>query len=243
MAERQHVLVVDDEEDICRQIETYLSEAGYRVSSAGDGQAMRRVVEAGPVDLILLDVRLPGEDGLSIARDYLSHTDIPFIMLTSRDQVTDTVAGLEIGAEDYVPKPFHLRELLARVRTVLRRRSRQAEAAQAEADPAAANALRFSGWTLDLMARTLTSRDSRRVALTTQEFSLLAAFVHHPNQALSRDELLEAIAERKWQPDDRAIDVLIGRLRRKIEPDPKSPRLIQTVRGTGYIFTGEVSPV
>ena len=241
MAERQHVLVVDDEEDICGQIEMYLSEEGYRVSSAGDGQAMRRVVEAGPVDLILLDVRLPGEDGLAIARDYLSHTDIPFIMLTSRDQVMDTVAGLEIGAEDYVPKPFHLRELLARVRTVLRRRGRQAEAAPAP-DPAAANALRFSGWTLDLLARTLTSRDGRRVALTTQEFGLLAAFVRHPNEPLSRDALLEAIAERKWQPDDRAIDVLIGRLRRKIEPDPKAPRLIQTVRGTGYIFTGDVSP-
>lgn len=238
MAEPFHVLVVDDEPDICRQVEIYLSEAGLRVSAAGDGQAMRRVIASEKVDLVLLDLQLPGEDGLAIARDYLSQTDIPFIMLTARSQVMDRVVGLEIGADDYVPKPFHLRELLARVRSVLRRR--ESKAARGDA-ATAGEVLRFAGCKLDMMARVLTSADGARVDLTNQEFNLLAAFVRRPNQVLSRDELLDAAAERAWQPNDRAIDVLIGRLRRKVEPAPGAPRLIKTVRGAGYIFTGEIS--
>lgn len=238
MAEAQHVLVVDDEPDICRQIEEYFSEAGIRVTSVGDGQAMRSVAQAERVDLVLLDLQLPGEDGLSIARDFLAKTDIPFIMLTSRGEVMDRVVGLEIGAEDYVPKPFHLRELLARARTVLRRSERHAASAPVSLS---AGTLRFAGWTLDVMARTLTSDDGRRESLTTQEFNLLSAFIRQPKQVLSRDELLDTAADRKWQPYDRAIDVLIGRLRRKIEIDARSPQLIKTVRGTGYIFTGDVS--
>lgn len=237
MTEQQHVLVVDDESEICRQIDVYFSEAGYRVSSAGDGKAMREVVGAGPVDIILLDLQLPGEDGLEIARNYLVNTNIPFIMLTSRDEVMDRVVGLEIGADDYIPKPFHLRELLARVRTVLRRRGSDGGSA---GDGYAGSILRFSGWALDVMARTLTGEDGKRVALTTQEFNLLSAFVKHPNEVLSRDMLLDFAADRKWQPYDRGIDVLIGRLRRKIEADASTPELIKTVRGTGYIFTSEV---
>ena len=168
MAEAQHVLVVDDEPDICRQIEEYFSEAGIRVTSVGDGQAMRSVAEAERIDLVLLDLQLPGEDGLTIARDFLAKTDIPFIMLTSRGEVMDRVVGLEIGAEDYVPKPFHLRELLARARTVLRRSERDAASAKVSVS---AGTLRFAGWTLDVMARTLTSDDGRRESLTTQEFN------------------------------------------------------------------------
>lgn len=238
MAEAQHVLVVDDEPDICRQIEEYFSEAGIRVTSVGDGQALRSVAQAERVDLVLLDLQLPGEDGLTIARDIFSKSDIPFIMLTARSEVMDRVVGLELGADDYVPKPFHLRELLARTRTVLRRSERNAAAGTA---PASASTLRFAGWTLDVMARTLTTNDGRRVSLTTQEFNLLSAFIRQPKQVLTRDELLDTAADRKWQPYDRAIDVLIGRLRRKIEIDARSPQLIKTVRGAGYIFTGDVS--
>ena len=156
MAEAQHVLIVDDEPDICLQIEEYFSEAGIRVTSVGDGQAMRSVAETEQVDLVLLDLQLPGEDGLTIARDYLTKTSIPFIMLTSRGEVMDRVVGLEIGAEDYVSKPFHLRELLARTRTVLRRSQKEAASASASLS---AGTLRFAGWTLDVMARTLTSDD------------------------------------------------------------------------------------
>lgn len=237
MAEAQHVLVVDDEPDICRQIEEYFSEAGIRVTSVGDGQALRTVAAAERVDLVLLDLQLPGEDGLTIARDFLAKTDIPFIMLTSRGEVMDRVVGLEIGAEDYVPKPFHLRELLARARTVLRRSAKNAASGTVPASP---NTLRFAGWKLDVLARTLISDDGRHVSLTTQEFNLLSAFIRQPKQVLSRDALLDTAADRKWQPYDRAIDVLIGRLRRKIEIDARSPQLIKTVRGTGYIFTGDV---
>ncbi len=238
MTEQRHVLVVDDEPDICEQIQIYLTDAGFRVTSAGDGQAMRKIVAADPVDLVLLDLQLPGEDGLTIARDYLATSDIPFIMLTSRDEVMDRVVGLEIGADDYVPKPFHLRELLARVRTVLRRSEQRSVSGDRSA---LGGTLRFSGWALDVMARTLTSAEGKRVALTTQEFNLLSAFVRQPNLVLTRDQLLDSAADRKWQPFDRAIDVLIGRLRRKIEVDSRAPRLIKTVRGAGYIFTGDVS--
>lgn len=240
MAQQPHVLVVDDEPDICAQIEEYFSAAGFKVSSAGDGPAMRAVAEGSQVDLVLLDLQLPGEDGLTIARDYLANTDIPFIMLTSRDEVMDRVVGLEIGADDYVPKPFHLRELLARVRTVLRRREQELARA---GDGAGSGTLRFPGWSLDMMARTLTADDGKRVALTTQEFNLLSVFVRNPNQILTRDALLDSAADRKWQPYDRAIDVLIGRLRRKIETDARAPQLIKTVRGAGYIFTGDVSDI
>ncbi len=237
MTQQQHVLIVDDEPDICAQITEYFSQAGFRVSSAGDGVAMRAIADTDNVNIVLLDLQLPGEDGLAIARDYLSGTDIPFIMLTSRNEVMDRVIGLEIGADDYVPKPFHLRELLARVRTVLRRRGQEVARS---VDNAGAR-LHFSGWSLDMMSRTLTSDDGERVALTTQEFNLLSIFVRNPNVVLTRDALLDFAADRKWEPYDRAIDVLIGRLRRKIETDSRAPQLIKTVRGAGYIFTGDVS--
>jgi DNA-binding response OmpR family regulator len=230
MNDPEHVVIVDDEPGIRFQIEDYFTEAGYRVTGAADGTALRGIVEREPVDVILLDLRLPGEDGLTIARDYLARKDIPFIMLTARGEVADRVAGLEIGADDYVPKPFHLRELLARVRTVLRRRDSSVAATAAVGE---ATVLRFAGWSFDLITRLLTTADGREINLTTNEFNLLSAFVNNPNQELSRD--------RKWEPLDRSIDVLIGRLRRKIETDAKMPQLIQTVRGLGYIFTGDVS--
>ncbi len=240
MATAEHVIVVDDEEGIRVQLDEYLSREGYRVTTVGDGPGLRQAMESDPADLVILDLHLPGEDGLALARDYLANTGAGIIMLTSRAEVTDRIVGLEVGADDYVAKPYELRELLARVRSVLRRRNQEGH------NPAVSGSMpkvRFAGWELDFMSRTLTRPDGNDVPLTTSEFSLLVAFIQNPNRVMSRDQLLDLAADRKWEPFDRAIDVLIGRLRRKIEDDSKSPRLIKTVRGAGYIFTAEVGRV
>ncbi len=239
MADTEHIVVVDDEEDIRLQLEEFLSSEGYRVTTVPDGQGLRAVIDKGGVDLVLLDLYLPGEDGITIARDYLSKTDVGVIMLTSRSEVVDRVVGLEVGADDYIPKPYHLRELLARVRSVLRRRTR--EVRSSDGTGSIPN-VRFAGWVLDYLSRSLTSPAGENVPLTSGEFRLLVVFIQNPNRVLSRDELLNLAADRKWEPFDRAVDVLVGRLRRKVEQDSKAPQLIKTVRGTGYIFTAEVVP-
>ncbi len=236
MSETKHILVVDDEPEIGRMIEAYLTKEGYRVSAATDGARMREVLADRAVDLVILDLVLPGEDGLELARALRAESNIGIIMLTGRGELADRVAGLEIGADDYLTKPFALRELLARVRSVLRRHG------SGGAGPGAgsANAARFAGWSLDFNARELTAPDGGIVPLTTAEFRLLTAFVTSPQQALDRDHLLGLVAEREWSPYDRSVDVLIGKLRQKIEPDPKSPTLIKTERGVGYIFSAPV---
>ncbi len=233
VSETKHVLVVDDEPEIGRMIEAYLTNEGYRVSAATDGARMREVLADHAVDLVILDLILPGEDGLELARALHAESDIGIIMLTGRGGLADRVAGLEIGADDYLTKPFSLRELLARVRSVLRRHG-SGGAGPGAGSPSTA---RFAGWSLDFNARELTAPDGRTVPLTTAEFRLLAAFVTSPQQALDRDHLLGLVAEREWSPYDRSVDVLIGKLRQKIEPDPKSPSLIKTERGVGYIFS------
>ena len=197
---------------------------------------MWRVLAQGHVDLVILDLMLPGEDGLTLARSLRSESGIGIIILTGRGETVDRIIGLEMGADDYLSKPFHLRELLARVKSVLRRvQSRISEA------PAGTRTLaRFAGWSLDLAGRELTSPGGEEVRLTTGEFDLLAAFVNNANQVLSRDRLLDLARNREAGPFDRTIDVQVGRLRRKLEDDPQNPSMIKTVRGSGYIFTPTV---
>jgi two-component system, OmpR family, response regulator len=232
-----HILVVDDQKEICEVVQQYLSSEGYRVSVANDGAGMRRVMDGAEVDLVILDLMLPGEDGLTLARQLREESTVGIIILTGRGETVDRIIGLEMGADDYLPKPFHLRELLARVKSVLRRASSRAE----KEKPSGARArARFAGWHLDLSTRELVSPDGGEVRLTTGEFDLLAAFVNNANQVLSRDRLLDLARNREAGPFDRTIDVQVGRLRRKLEPDPQKPTMIKTVRGTGYIFTPTV---
>jgi DNA-binding response OmpR family regulator len=238
MNEAAHILVVDDQKEICEVVQEYLSGEGYLVSSASDGTNMRRVMAQHPIDLVILDLMLPGEDGLTLARILRQESNVGIIILTGRGETVDRIIGLEMGADDYLPKPFHLRELLARVKSVLRRVSARVK------EPAAPGGnrsrARFSGWNLDLSTRELVSPAGSEVRLTTGEFDLLAAFVNNANQVLSRDRLLDLARNREAGPFDRTIDVQVGRLRRKLEDDPQKPTMIKTVRGTGYIFTPSV---
>jgi len=217
MSETAHILVVDDQKDICDVVQDYLSGEGYRVSAANDGAAMRRVMSQQPIDLVILDLMLPGEDGLTLARTLRDESNVGIIILTGRGETVDRIIGLEMGADDYLPKPFHLRELLARVKSVLRRASARSQEKQT---PGARTKVRFAGWNLDLSTRELVSPAGGEVRLTTGEFDLLAAFVNHANQVLSRDRLLDLARNREAGPFDRTIDVQVGRLRRKLEDDP-----------------------
>jgi two-component system, OmpR family, response regulator len=237
MNDTAHILVVDDQNDICEVVQDYLVGEGYRVSTANDGTAMRRVIAQSTVDLVILDLMLPGEDGLTLAQALRGESNVGIIILTGRGETVDRIIGLEMGADDYLPKPFHLRELLARVKSVLRRVS-----ARSNEKPSSGNRskARFAGWDLDLSTRELVSPAGSEVRLTTGEFDLLAAFVNNANQVLSRDRLLDLARNREAGPFDRTIDVQVGRLRRKLEDDPQKPTMIKTVRGTGYIFTPTV---
>jgi DNA-binding response OmpR family regulator len=236
MSDLGHILIVDDQKEICDMVQDYLSSEGYRVSAAHDGSGMRRVITQSQVDLVILDLMLPGEDGLTLARALREESNVGIIILTGRGETVDRIIGLEMGADDYLPKPFHLRELLARVKSVLRRVSTRTS----EKAPAHRQQARFAGWHLDLSSRELFSPSGREVRLTTGEFDLLAAFVNNANQVLTRDRLLDLARNREAGPFDRTIDVQVGRLRRKIEDDPQRPSMIKTVRGTGYIFTPSV---
>ncbi|HVA14915.1 MAG TPA: response regulator [Stellaceae bacterium] len=240
----QHILVVDDEARIRTMLRRYLEGEGFKVSEAGDGSAMRRTIEAVPVDLVLLDLMMPGEDGLSLARYIRQQSQTPIIMLTGKGELIDRVVGLEAGADDYVAKPFHLREILARIRTVLRRVQTPVPAASARPPAAAEPAgetLQFQGWQLDLLRRELRNPDGTPIVLTAAEFELLRAFATRPNRVLNRDQLMELVKGREWEAYDRAIDTQIVRLRKKIEVDPSNPTLIKTIRGAGYVFAAAVT--
>ncbi len=238
MSENGHIVVVDDQQEICDIVEEYLSSEGYRVSTAHDGAGLRRLLAESPIDLVILDLMLPGEDGLTLARSLRDESGVGIIILTGRGETVDRIIGLEMGADDYLPKPFHLRELLARVKSVLRRVSTNS----AERASAIRSCVRFAGWSLDLATRELLSPAGADVRLTTGEFDLLSAFVNNANQVLSRDRLLDLARNREAGPFDRTIDVQVGRLRRKLEDDPQRPSIIKTVRGSGYIFTPPVEP-
>ena len=243
MNQSPHVHLVDDDPEIRSLVQEYLQDEGFRVTTAQDGTQMRSVLEEDPANLVILDVRLPGESGLDLAVYLRQTSEVPIIMLSEKDDVVDRVAGLEIGADDYVPKPFHLRELLARIRSLIRRSEATADARSGddEDEDGAEGTLSFSGWVLNCQRRELFSPDGEPVDLSAGEFNLLVAFAERPNRILSRDQLLDIVYNREANLFDRSIDVQIGRLRRKIEVDPKRPALIKTVRGAGYMFNSPVT--
>ena len=239
------LLVVDDDTEIVALLERYFTAREFRVLGAGDGAQMRRVIAAESVDLVLLDLGLPGEDGLELTRFLREQWRGPVIIVSGRGDSVDRVVGLELGADDYVSKPFDLRELLARVRSVLRRATpatppptapAPATAPADDAEPA----IEFDGYRYDTRARTLTAPDGSRVALTSAEFELLGEFLARPGHVLSRDHLMNRLHGRDAGPFDRAIDAQIGRLRKKIEADPAAPERIKSVRGAGYVFSARV---
>jgi two-component system, OmpR family, response regulator len=246
MSEAVHVLVVDDEPRIRTMLRRYLVDEGFKVSDAADGTAMRAVLAREAIQLVLLDLMMPGEDGLALARDIRQRSEIPVIILTGKGDLIDRVVGLEAGADDYITKPFELREVLARIRTVLRRASPRSAPATPERAPAAerngGETLVFQGWRLDLVRRELRQPTGDLVALTAGEFELLRVLALHPNQVLSRGQVMDLVKGREWAAYDRAVDTQIGRLRKKLEADPGNPTLIKTVRGGGYIFASAVKP-
>ncbi|MBY0431655.1 MAG: response regulator [Rhodospirillales bacterium] len=228
------ILIVDDDPVIRTLLVGYLEKEGYAVRSVADGTAMRQEMAARRFDLVVLDLTLPGEDGLTLTRELRNTSEVAIIILTSKVDTVDRVVGLEVGADDYLGKPFEPRELLARIRSVLRR----TKAARSRF-PAAVSPLGFAGWVLDARGRALMDPIGRRVELTAAEFSLLYTLLTNRGRPLSRDEMLDRAEGRAWNPLDRTVDVLIRRLRAKIEEDPARPRFIQTVRGLGYVFAGE----
>lgn len=235
MTEMAHILVVDDEPELREMVEEYLSRQGFAVLTAGDGAAMRKVMAEHPVDLVLLDVTMPGEDGFTLARFLREHHQVGIIMVTAATDVVDRVVGLETGADDYITKPFNPRELLARIKSVLRRMAAGAEAGSSTSDMVP-DGIRFGRCLLNLDAHKLFDEKGLEIPLTSMEFDLLQAFATHPNRVLSRDQLLELAHHGDWDPFDRSIDIRVTRLRRKIESDPAKPQTIRTVRGAGYIF-------
>jgi two-component system OmpR family response regulator len=234
MPDEPHLLVVDDDREIRDLLRGFLLRHGYRVDAAADGRAMTRLLADGRYDLVVLDLMLPGEDGLALCRRLRATTpSLPIIMLTALAEDTDRIIGLELGADDYLTKPFNSRELLARIRAVLRRVGPPTTPSLAP--------YRFAGWSLDPARRALTDPCGTLVPLTTGEYDLLLAFLDRPQRVLTRDQLLDLAKGRSTQPFDRAIDVQLMRLRRKIEADPKAPTLIKTVRGGGYLLACSVT--
>ncbi|HZV57400.1 MAG TPA: response regulator [Sphingobium sp.] len=237
MTARPHLLLVDDEAAIREPLGAYLQRAGFRVSEAPNAAEARKILAGHAIDLVVLDIMMPGEDGLSLCRSIREQGELPVILLTARSEETDRIVGLEMGADDYVLKPFSPRELVARIKTILRRAG---GAAQREA-PADAATYQFEGWTLRADDWTLTGADGVAIPLSTADFRLLQAFVTHPRQVLSRDQLLDLTQGREAHAFDRSIDNQISRLRRKLEDDARSPRLIKTVWGGGYMFGADVT--
>ncbi len=234
-----HVLVVDDDPTIRELVADYLGKNDLRVTAVPDGRSMQAILADQVVDLVVLDLKLRGEDGMALARRLRDDSEIPIVMLTGRSEEADRVMGLELGADDYLTKPFSTRELLARIRSILRRR--HAEVRQGK--PEGIRAYRFDGWELNLNTRRLTARDGRAVPLSNGEFSLLVVLLGAPSRILSRDQLLDLSRLHNDEVYNRSVDVQIMRLRRKIEKDPAEPRYIRTERGVGYLFGVPVETV
>lgn len=238
---KTHILVVDDDPKIRTLLRRLFEGEGWEVSEAASREEVRNRLAAGRIDLVTLDLMLGGEDGLSIARELRQESRLPIIMVSGKGDTIDRVVGLEIGADDYIAKPFHVREVLARVRAVLRR-SDETAAVQSPA-PTTRDALSFGGFLVDLAKRELHGPDGAIIPLTTAEFALLEVFVRNVNRVLSRDRIMDLTKGHEWHPLDRTIDNHVARLRKKIEHDPENPLLIKTVRGIGYTFTADTTPV
>ena len=230
------VLIVEDDPEISSLMARHLGDNGFRVALARDGGGMDRAIAARRPDIVVLDINLPGEDGLSLCLRLRNAGGPPVIMVTAKGEDVDRILGLEMGADDYLPKPFNPRELLARLRAVLRRKG----PAAAEPPP---RAYRFAGWTIDRAARRLTDPDGTRVALTSAEFDLLGALCDHPGRVLSRDQLLDLTQGPNAHAQDRSVDIVVSRLRLKIEKNPRDPQIVQTVRSSGYILSTPVEAV
>jgi two-component system, OmpR family, response regulator len=230
------VLIVDDDPEVRSMMVEYLTSHGYEVAPADSGESMRAALAQSVPDVVLLDLNLPGEDGLTLARYLRERHDFGIIMVTAAGDVVDRIVGLEVGADDYLAKPFDPRELRARLKSVMRRvQSRMAPAAPAEA-ATGSQRVAMGRCQLDLAAHALHDDAGREIPLTHMEFDLLRVFAEHPNQVLSRDQLLTLTRNREWEPFDRSIDIRIARVRRKVEADPENPQIIRTVRGAGYMF-------
>lgn len=244
MSDADHIVVVDDEPEIREMVQDYLELHGFRVTPAEGGAALRAIVadDGSDVKIAILDITMPGEDGLSLARFLRETTDIGVIMLTASGEVIDRVVGLEMGADDYLPKPVDLRELLARVRAVLRRIAQEPAQDGDVAAAASTERITFGSCILDLDAHKLFDSDGKEISITAMEFDLLKAFAERPNRVLSRDQLLELAHNKGWEPFDRSIDIRIARLRKKVEQDPTKPQVIKTVRGAGYVFEPPKGP-
>ena len=236
MTGQQHNVVVDAEPGLRETIQEYLELHDFRVTPADGGESLRKAIEHNDVDLVLLDIRMPGEDGLSLARYLRGNSQVGIIMLTAAGEVVDRIVGLEMGADDYLAKPVDLRELLARIKAVLRRAERARGTAD-EIEEGDATVARFGRFVLNLDSHKLFDPEGTEIPLTGMEFDLLKAFADNPNRVLSRDQLLNLAHNRDWEPFDRSIDIRIARIRRKIENDPAKPQVIKTVRGAGYIYS------
>lgn len=232
----QRLLIVDDDASVRHMLSEYLGNHGFEIALAKDGVTMRSQIGTAMPDLVVLDLGLPGEDGLALARWLREHTRCGVVMVTGATGTIDRIVGLEVGADDYVGKPFEPRELLARIKSVLRRVRPAADESNHQKTIHGGSRVKIGRCELDVAARLLFDRDGQEVALTAMEFDLLKAFLDHPNQVLDRDRLLNLTRNRDWQPFDRSIDIRVTRLRRKIEEDPDNPRAIRTVRSAGYMF-------
>jgi len=230
------ILIVDDDERLRRTVSRYLKKEGYVAREAGTGEEMRKRLAAEVVDLVILDLMLPDDNGLDLAREVRSQSDVGIIMLTGKVGTIDKIVGLEVGADDYLTKPFDHRELLARVRTILRRVPKEKK----RVPESSISSVQFEGWTLDLVTQELKSPSGDLVYLTSNQFQLLVSLVTQAEQPLSRKAISELMGGRNWLPLNRSVDVLVGKLRKKIEVDPKAPKLIKTVRGVGYKFAARV---
>jgi len=235
MSEPDHILVVEDEPITREQLVSYFEEEGFRVSSTGSGDEVQQIVDDTDVVLVLLDIKLPGKDGLTLTREIRANSDIGIILVTSKQEQIDRILGLESGADDYVTKPFDPRELLSRARNLIRR-------VQIQQTQRRRNHIRtFDGWSLDLNKRELTSPDGSAVQLSAGEYQLLLAFMEQAGEVMNRDQLMNRIRNREWFPDDRYIDVLVGQLRKKLGERAANAKIIATIHGTGYLFTPEVA--
>ncbi len=232
------ILIVDDDQRLRRIVSRFLFREGYKVREAGNAMEMRRALGVRPADLILLDLMLPGEDGLSLTRELRASSDVAIIMVTGKGNTVDKIVGLEVGADDYITKPFDERELLARVRTVLRRS--KATLSSGDVGAGGTRRAKFADWIIDMESREVSSTSGERIDITGNEFQLLASLMTRPMRALTRRELLDLVFGRDWSPTDRSIDVLVTKLRHKLESDPKHPKIIRTVRGMGYMFASTV---
>lgn len=232
-----HILVVDDDPDICTLVSGFLEKNGFQVSVASNGKGLQGVLDRHRIDLVVLDLMLPDEDGLVLCRNLRSRSNVPVIILSARGEEMDRIIGLEMGADDYLPKPFHLRELLARVKSVLRRARTLPDDAYEDDSQVA---YRFAGWTLDVPTRQLYSPSGEKIFLSGGEFALLRVLLNHPNRVLTRDQLLIFSHGREIEPFDRTIDMQVSRLRKRLKDDPKSPDLIKTVRSVGYVLSARV---